>query len=62
MADPWSTMADEEDETYSGPDGYLDDDDDYTEERDRDLDMEDELEGLQEETQEAATYQNLIGG
>lgn len=62
MTDPWSAMVDDEDDLYSGPDAHLEDDDDYSEDIDRDMEIEEELEALQEETQEAASYQNLIGG
>jgi hypothetical protein len=52
MADPWSAMEDEDDETYSGADAYLEGDDD-----DAELDMEmDEVEQLEEEAEVFRNY------
>jgi WD repeat-containing protein 23 len=53
MADPWSAMGDEDDETFSGPDAYLDDDD---EQLDLDFEIEDEVEELGEEAEMFQTF------
>jgi WD repeat-containing protein 23 len=62
MEDPWSAMGEEEDETYTGPDAYLDDDDDDdTQGTDLDMEIEDEVVQLEEEAESFSSLFNRLG-
>jgi len=69
MADPWSAMGDEEEDgLYLGPDAYVENDDeadfDYEDEleADQEMDLQEEVHALQEESEISGAFQTIMSG